>query len=108
MSKAEDALDFTLKVAGLPTPERQWRFKGPTGKRRWLVDFCWPERRVCVELEGGVWKQGRHLQPTGFLKDIEKYNELALAGYCLVRVTPEMVRDGTALGYIERALGGER
>ena len=105
MSDAEDALAQQIYLIGLPVPEREWRFTGPTGKRRWQVDFCWPDRRVCVELEGGVWKVGRHNSPTGFLKDMDKYNELALAGYTLVRATPAMVDSGAALDLIERALG---
>lgn len=103
MSEAEDALDFTLKVAGLPTPEREYRFAPP---RRWRFDFAFVPQMVAVEVEGGRWVGGRHTSPVGFQKDCEKYAEAAARGWRVVRVTPEMVRDGTALGYIERALGG--
>ncbi len=35
---------------------------------------------------------------------MEKYNEAALAGITVVRVTPAMIRDGRALEYVKRAL----
>lgn len=104
MSEAEEALDFALMLAGLPKPEREYRFAKP---RRWRFDFAWPTRLVAVEVEGGRWVGGRHTSPVGFGKDCEKYSEAAARGWRIVRVTPEMVTDGTALGYIERALGVE-
>lgn len=61
-------------------------------------------KRIAVEVEGGVWSSGRHTRPAGFLGDMEKYNELALAGWMLLRVTPQDVKSGAALELIERAL----
>lgn len=104
MSEAEETLVFQVKAAGLPEPVREYRFAAP---RRWRFDFAWPGKMVAVEVEGGRWVGGRHTSPVGFGKDCEKYSEAAARGWRIVRVTPEMIEDGTALGYIERALGGE-
>ncbi|MFA4972656.1 MAG: hypothetical protein WC683_08580 [bacterium] len=103
MSEAEDALALHIRAAGLPEPVREHRFC----ERRWRLDFAWPDKMVAVEVEGGRWVGGRHTSPIGFGKDCEKYSEAAARGWRIVRVTPEMIEDGTALGYIERALGGE-
>lgn len=72
--------------------------------RKWRLDAAHKALKLAVEVEGGVWTKGRHTQPSGFLRDAEKYNELAIAGWRLLRVTPEQVRNGQALQLIERAM----
>jgi hypothetical protein len=85
--------------SSLPLPERDARFHD---SRRWRFDFYWPSYRVAVEVEGGVWVRGRHTRASGFVGDLEKYNEAALQGIALLRVTPAMVRSGEALALIRR------
>lgn len=101
-SNLEDLLAWQLAATGLPTPEREHRILPP---RRWRTDFAWPALMLAVEVEGGIFTGGRHTSPTGFAKDIEKYNALTLAGWKLLRVTGGMVKDGTALNLVERAIG---
>ena len=84
-----------------PGLEREYKFH-PV--RKWRFDFCWPEHDLAVEIEGGVWKLGRHNRPAGFAKDMEKYNEATLNGWRLLRVTPKMLENGTAMQLIERAM----
>lgn len=67
-----------------PPLEREHRFAPP---RRWRFDFAHPASRVAVEVEGGVWRRGRHNRPKGFIADCEKYSAAALAGWTVVRLT---------------------
>jgi hypothetical protein len=98
-----------IRLANLPPPLREYRFHA---ERQWRFDFCWKNHGylVACEIEGGIWMQtktGRskgHAHPERFESDCEKYNEAALYGWLLLRVIPEMVRDGRALDWIERAL----
>lgn len=55
--------------------------------RRWRIDVAvWgPSNKIAIELEGGVFTGGRHIRPSGFLKDVEKYNELSKHGFLLLR-----------------------
>lgn len=101
VSALEDTLAFQIKAAKLPKPEREFRFH-PT--RRWRFDFCWPQRRVALEVEGGIWTRGRHSRGGGMKADAEKYNEAALLGWTVIRVCGDHVRSGEALAWIERAL----
>jgi hypothetical protein len=102
MSKStlEEALLLQIQVAGIPVPEREFKFH-PT--RRWKFDFFWPSLQVACECEGGVWIRGRHNRPQGFISDCEKYNEAALMGIVVIRVTEKHVKDGSALQWIEHA-----
>lgn len=65
--------------------------------RRWRFDFAIPNRRVAVEVEGGVWAYGRHNRAAGFLKDMEKYNAAAARGWRLLRCTPAMLLESDFL-----------
>lgn len=101
MSDIEDELAWLLlHGTTLPHPEREYRFAPP---RRWRFDFAWPESKVAVEVEGGRFVGGAHISVAGLERDVEKYNEAALAGWRVIRVFPEWVRDGRALTLIERA-----
>ena len=57
-------------------------------ERRWRFDYAVPEHKIALEVEGGVWTQGRHTRPQGFLGDIEKYNTATLMGWRVFRTTP--------------------
>jgi very-short-patch-repair endonuclease len=83
-AKAEFLL--VLRSLGIPMPVQELRFHAT---RRWRFDYAWPEYMLAVEVEGGVWTGGRHIQPKGFLKDMEKYNAAASAGWQLLRFTPK-------------------
>lgn len=99
-----------IRLAGLPEPVREYTFHA---NRNWRFDFCWKSQLVACEIEGGIWMQtetGRskgHAHPERFQSDCEKYNEAALYGWLVIRVTPEMVRDGRALDWLDRALRPE-
>jgi hypothetical protein len=118
VSDPEETLAFQIKAAKLPEPKREYRFAPP---RRWKFDFAWPYRidrpppilghiwnggwqPLAAEVEGATWSGGRHTRGAGFAADCEKYNEAALLGWRVLRVTKTMVEDGRALAYIERAL----
>lgn len=97
-----------LKDSGIPLPVPEFRFHP---KRKWRFDFCWPDRKVAVEIEGGVWLQteeGRskgHAHPKRFFSDMEKYTHAAVLGWRILRFTPNQscLRSTTAL--IKQALG---
>ena len=109
-----------VKQSGLPMP--RWgndevKFHP---KRRWRFDFAWEDHKVAVEIEGGTYSHGqerfdsgkgkkvtqksRHLTPTGFHEDCIKYGEAAILGWCVIRVDAKMIKDGSALAMLERAL----
>lgn len=100
-SEPELSLLTQVHWAKVAVPQAEYRFHDT---RRWRFDFAWPDVMVACEIEGGRWTQGAHVRGAHFESDLEKYNEAALLGWLLIRVTPEMVEDGRALKLIERAL----
>src|SRR5260363_408002 len=50
----------------VPEPQREYRFDA---MRRWKFDFAWPNWKIAVECEGGIWTQGRHTRALGFEAD---------------------------------------
>ncbi|NIP25770.1 MAG: hypothetical protein GWN94_02580, partial [Phycisphaerae bacterium] len=51
------------------------------GLKDWRFDFAYKTERVAVEVEGGVYTQGRHTRGEGFEEDCEKYNQATLLGW---------------------------
>ncbi len=90
-----------IRAVGLPDPVREFPFAHP---RKYRADFAWPDARLLVEVEGGAYSQGRHTRGAGYTEDCRKYDLAVLLGWRVLRFTGEMVRDGTAVATIERAL----
>ena len=98
---AQILLEIHLKELGLEFetefkfhPERDWRFD----YRCMAQDLSY----FAIEIEGGVWQQGRHNRAAGYLKDMEKYREAAALGYRVYRFSPQEVLNGTALEFLRR------
>ena len=94
-----------LVLAGLPLPVEEWKFAA-TIKRKWAFDYAWPDQLIALEVEGGIWMDGRHVRGSGFMGDMEKYNCAALFGWRLIRVTPPSIENGHAFRLVSAALLG--
>lgn len=90
-----------ISLAGLPEPEPEFRF---LEGRRFRFDCAWPVWKVAVDVQGGIWSRGAHVRGKGYRRDCEKLNEAQLAGWVFLWATTDMVRDGRALAFVERAL----
>lgn len=62
--------------------------------RRYRFDAAWPERKIAMEQEGGVWIRGRHGRGSGVKKDMEKYTLAALLGWRVLRYEPREILAG--------------
>ena len=88
-SRAEEEMALLLRANGIRY-QREVRFH-PT--RRWRFDFViLPlERRIALEVEGGLYVSGRHTRGKGFEGDLEKYNQAVLAGWRVLRYSPKQI-----------------
>lgn len=100
---SQQALVLQSQVYGLATPVLEHRFAPP---RRWRFDLAFVAQKLAVEIDGGVWTQGRHTRGTGYVKDCEKFAHAAILGWRVMRVVPQQVKNGQAIRWIEAALTG--
>lgn len=106
-SELERTFETQLKQIGLEERGLTWvREHVFHPERKWAFDFAFVEQKVAIEIEGGVWKRGRHTRPTGFIKDCEKYNAAAEMGWTVFRYPSTMVESGSGIQQINRYFGG--
>ncbi|MFZ4413206.1 MAG: hypothetical protein ACOYOV_09005 [Bacteroidales bacterium] len=72
--------------------------------RKWRYDFAIIEHKIAIEVEGGVWTNGRHTRGKGFIEDIEKYNAGTTLGWRILRVTPENLLKQNTLDLISQTI----
>ena len=73
--------------------------------RKWRADFHLKDKKILVEVEGGIWSNGRHTRGNGYLGDLEKYNEATMMGYQVIRFSTEQVKSGKAIEQIKKMVG---
>lgn len=100
----EEAFLWQVLQAKLLMPEREFRFH-PT--RKWRFDFAWQAKRIAVEIEGGIWINGAHVRGKHFESDSEKYNEAALLGWTVIRLTRATIDSGRGLHWLKLAMEGK-
>ena len=101
MSRTGIAFDRLCELSGLPKPVAEHRFAPP---RRWRFDHAWPDHLLALEVQGGLFVQGRHSRGAALLKEHEKLNEAAAQGWRVLFTTPKDLESTTTLDLLRRAL----
>lgn len=68
----------TYEANGIVAPEFELRV---CKARRWRFDLAWPEHKLFLEVQGGIWGAGRHSRGAGMKKDWEKWNTATCMGW---------------------------
>jgi len=63
---------------------KEYRF---SDKRRFRFDYAYENKKIAIEIEGGIWIYGRHNNAKGYKRDMEKYNLAVLNGWRVLRFT---------------------
>lgn len=93
-------VEFCRKQLGV-APVREYIFH-PV--RKWRFDYAFPDAKIALEVEGGVYTGGRHIRPKGFLGDVDKYNAASVMGWRVLRVVPDRLRTFTTIEMIKEAM----
>lgn len=93
--------ELIWQIHRLPKPVAEYRFHP---ERRWRFDWAWPDKKIAVEQEGGIWTQGAHVRGGHFLSDMEKYNAAAKLGWFVFRFTPQQIKKGEAQCFMRDVL----
>lgn len=91
-----------VSESNLPEPSHEYKFH-PT--RKWRFDYAWPEHKLALEVDGGIWTQGRHTRGSGRLNDMEKFNHAAMLGWRILYVTPQQLCTVQTADMIRKAMG---
>ena len=67
-----------LAEHGIEAPVYELRFH-PV--RRWRFDLAWPDQKVALEVQGGIFVRGRHSRGDALLKEWEKLNTASGMGW---------------------------
>lgn len=100
-SSIEAELAFQFRCEKIVEPVSEHRFH-PT--RKWRFDFSWPDLMLAVEVEGGVYANGRHTRGKGFEGDCRKYGAAMELGWTIYRCTTNMVKSGEAVSTIKKLI----
>ena len=92
-----------FKSHGLPEPVFEHRFHPD---RKWRFDVAWPEHRVAIEVQGGIWIRGGHSRGAGQRRDWEKFNEAAVLGWAVLQCEPKDLMKKETADLVTRALHG--
>lgn len=102
--KYEIELLTQIRALKLPEPKQQYKFHPA---RDYAFDFAYPEIKFWVEVDGGTWlKKGGHQTGVGYTRDRIRDCEAFILGWKGFRVTGDMVKDASAVAYIEKFFRG--
>lgn len=100
MSGLEQVFAFQLRTANIHM-EREHQFHP---KRKWRFDFAIPERMIAIEIEGGIWSNGRHNRGAGYSADCEKYNSATVLGWRVLRGTSDQINNLSLIDHLKTLL----
>jgi very-short-patch-repair endonuclease len=100
-SKGEEVFKCQCNLFSIEMPIEEYRFH-PT--RRWRFDFAWPQYKIAVEIEGGIYSKGRHTRGQGYANDCNKYNSAVELGWSIYRYPTNQVLNFSAIKQISRIL----
>lgn len=72
--------------------------------RKWRFDYAIPAHKIAIEIDGGVWTQGRHTRPQGYINDMEKFNAAAAMGWLVLKFTPDTQCTAATLNIIRETI----
>ena len=72
--------------------------------RKWRIDIAWPEKKVALEVQGGIWIFGRHSRGAAMLKEWEKLTTLAAMGWRVLYCQPKDIYAPELVVFIKQAL----
>jgi very-short-patch-repair endonuclease len=89
-SSLEKEFALIAKAFKLPPYVAEFRFHEV---RKFRFDCSYIDEKVAIELEGGVFRRGRHTSGAGYTADCTKYNLATQCGWLVLRYTSGMLKE---------------
>lgn len=100
-SGLENNFEQYLKFHKITGYVKEWLFAADWGKK-WRSDFAFIPEKVAVEVQGGIYIQGRHLRPAGYLLECEKREAYLILGWKLYEIPGPWILKGNRRIWDER------
>lgn len=91
--------------SGLPAPVFEHQH---IPGRKFRIDVAWPDHKVGIEVQGGVWIRGKHGRGSGVVKDMAKRNLQLLHGWRVIEVQPGELCMQETVSMVKRLIDGEK
>jgi very-short-patch-repair endonuclease len=88
-SVGEMEMELLLKSEGYEF-QQEYKFHPD---RKWRFDFAFPDEKIAIEVEGGLFTQGRHTRGRGYIQDMQKYNAATILGWRVLRYGTGQIND---------------
>lgn len=99
---ADVIFDRLCEANQIPPSVKEYAFAAPA--RKWRFDHAWIDAKVALEIQGGLFRGGRHVRGAALLKEHEKLNAAAIAGWRLLYCSPKELETGEIFNTIKAAL----
>ena len=96
-----DVVKAYFVECGIPAPFDEYFFH-PV--RKFRFDFAWPQHRVALECNGGIFNRRAHGSISGILRDIEKNNLACELGWRVLVALPDNLCMKETADMISRAI----
>ena len=73
--------------------------------RKWRFDFAWVDQKVALEVQGGLFTNGRHSRGPALLKEHEKLNQAARDGWRILYTIPQNLCMSETVEMVKGAIG---
>jgi len=97
----KDVVRSVLTQLGVDAPVFEHKFH-PV--RRWRFDLAWPEHKLALEVQGGIFTNGRHTRGAALLKEWEKLNTAAEMGWRIVFCQPSDLMKTETIEMLKRCM----
>ena len=91
---------FPLPVCAFTGDGKQYRFYPG---RLWRMDFAWPDLKIGIECQGGLWAGKGHGGGTAYRNDRIKSAYAQFGGWIYLEASTDMIRDGMAIDLLKVA-----
>ena len=89
------------RALSLPDSVTEFKF---AKRRRFRFDYAWPDHKVALEVDGGVWTRGRHVRPVGYINDQEKMNLARELGWVVIHCQPQDLLTTKTINMIQSSI----
>jgi len=104
-SYSEAVVSAWFAECGLPLPVYEYpHIPG----RKFRLDVAWPDHKVGVEVQGGIWTKAAHSTGAGIKRDMEKRNLGLCAGWRVLECEPSELCTQAVAGMVRVLICTER